>query len=58
MRNVSGGFIADCSAKCFDGSTVSCSGAHCNATDASGITDGSCGVTGESPKTCKSKVAN
>jgi hypothetical protein len=55
MRNVSGGVMANCSAKCFSGDTLPCSGKSCSATDAAGITDGSCTVAGEPTQTCKPK---
>ncbi len=54
MKNVIGGRTspASCSAKCFNGQSVSCSGANCNATDADGITDGSCSSAGTPPTQC------
>jgi hypothetical protein len=54
MKNVKGGVAipATCSAKCLDGTSVSCSGANCNALDADGNTDGSCSAGGQTPKNC------
>ena len=58
MRCIVGGFInppTDCTAKCADGTKITCSGSSCTANDAVKGVDGSC--TGDSNKFCKSTTS-
>lgn len=53
LKFVKGGSmpVSDCSAKCKDGSTVSCSGTGCTASDADKTIDGYCTAGGKT-KNC------